>query len=134
MELKEKGVDASDLKVEAEVPSIVGTTLENLKEAADGEKHEHTEMYPEFSQIARKEGLDAIANRLMSIARAEEHHEERYRKLIANIEAETMFKKFEEKAWLCRKCGYEHSGLQAPEECPACGHPQGYYQVKQEDF
>lgn len=133
-ELKEKGADASDLKVEAEVPSVLGTTLENLKAAAEGENHEHTSMYPDFAGVAKEEGLDAIANRLLFIARAEKHHEERYKKLIANIEAGTVFKKEEEKAWVCRKCGYEHNGTNAPQECPACGHPQAYYQVKEEEY
>jgi rubrerythrin len=134
-DLKDKGADASELKVDgAEVPTVVGTTLENLKAAADGEHHENTSMYPEFAKIAKEEGLDSISDRLLAIARAENHHEERYRKLIANIEAETVFKKSEEKAWICRKCGYEHHGAEAPEECPACGHPQGYYQVKEEEY
>lgn len=133
-ELKEKGADASDLKVEAEVPSVLGTTLENLKAAADGENYEQTSMYPDFAGIAKEEGLDDIANRLLFIARAEKHHEERYRKLIANLEAGNVFKKDKETVWVCRKCGYEHNGISAPKECPACGHPRSYYQVKEEEY
>lgn len=133
-ELKEKGVDASELKVEAEVPSVVGTTLENLKAAAEGENHEYTEMYPDFAKIAREEGLEAIATRLMFIARAEKHHEERYKKFISNLETEKVFKKDQETTWVCRQCGYEHNGIDAPKECPACGHPQAYYQVKSENY
>lgn len=133
-ELKEKGADASDLKVEAEVPSVVGTTLENLQAAASGENHEYSEMYPSFAKIAREEDLEAIANRLMFIAHAERHHEERYKKLIANLEKGKVFQKDQETAWVCRQCGYEHNGVSAPVECPACGHPQAYYQVKEEMF
>jgi len=133
-ELKDNGADASDLKVEAEVPSVVGTTLENLQAAASGENHEYNEMYPDFSKIAREEGLESIADRLMFIAHAERHHEERYKKLIANLEKNEVFRKPKEIAWVCRQCGYEHYGIGAPIECPACGHPQAYYQVKEEEY
>lgn len=133
-ELKEKGAEADDLKVEAEVPTVTGTTAENLEAAANGENYEYSEMYPGFSKIAREEGLDAIADRLMFIARAERHHEERYKKLLANIKTSAVFRKGIEKSWVCRKCGYEHNGVDAPKECPACGHPQAYYQIKEEEY
>lgn len=133
-ELEEKMGAKQEIKVEAEVPTIVGTTQENLKAAAGGENYEYTEMYPNFAEVAKAEGLDAIADRLLAIARAEQHHEERYKKLLAELENGTIFKKPEAKKWICRKCGYEHSGQEPPEVCPACGHPRAYYQIKCETF
>ena len=111
-----------------------GTTAENLKAAIAGENHEYTEMYPDFAKIAEEENLGQIAARLRSIALAEQHHEERYKKVLAELEAGTVFKKNEETTWICRKCGYEHTGTEAPNECPACGHPQAYYQIKCENY
>jgi len=132
-QLKEKGA-SSDLKVEAEVPSVLGTTLDNLKAAAAGENHEYTDMYPGFAKIADEEGLPEIAARLRSIADAEKHHEERYLKFIANIEAGTVFKRSEQSEWFCRNCGYPHIGPEAPNECPSCGHEQAYFQLKCECY
>jgi len=130
-ELKE-GND--EIKVEAEAPLVYGNTLENLKAAAKGENWEYTEMYPEFAKIAEEEGLDKIAARLKAIAKAEEHHEERYKKLIKEVEGETVFKKEEEVEWVCRECGYVHKGKNPPEKCPSCDHAQSFFQVKCERY
>ena len=119
---------------EAEVPTTVGTTADNLKAAIAGENHEHSSMYPEFAAEAEKAGLMEVANRLRAIAKAEAHHEERYKKLLKEVEAGTVFKKEEETAWICRECGYEHVGKEAPTECPSCAHPQAFYQVKCETY
>lgn len=134
-ELKKlSGEDLSALKVEAEVPAVYGTTAENLKSAIAGENYEHTQMYPEFAAIAEKEGYPKIAQRLKAIAKAEEHHEERFLKLLKEVEAGTVFKKDEEVWWVCRECGYVHFGKEAPEECPSCNHPRAFYQLKCEEY
>ncbi|MFW6283400.1 MAG: rubrerythrin [Minisyncoccales bacterium] len=135
-ELKEKLGKNKDeeIIVEAIAPTAYGKTLDNLKAAANGENYEHSEMYPEFAKTAEEEGLDEIASRLKSIAKAEEHHEERYLKLVKEIENNSVFNKQEETAWVCRECGYVHKGNQPPEICPSCDHPQAYYQVKCEEY
>ena len=130
-ELKKKSDnDFSEIKVEAVVPTTFGNTTENLKVAIAGENYEYTKMYPEFAEMAKKEGLDNIAERLKAIAKAEEHHEERYKKILKEVEGGTVFKKEKEVEWICRECGYVHSGKEAPEVCPACSHPKSFYQVK----
>jgi rubrerythrin len=135
-ELKEKIGDPSlkEMEVEAKTPTVYDNTIENLKAAIAGENYEYTEMYPDFANTAEQEGLDSIARRLRSIAKAEEHHEERYLKLLAQVEAGTVFKKTEDKIWVCRECGYVHVGPEPPQECPSCDHPQAYYQLKCEEY
>ena len=130
-ELKE---GAEEIKVEATAPTIYGTTAENLKAAIAGEHYETAEMYPEFAKIAEEEGLTEIANRLKAIAKAEAHHEERYQKLLKEAENNTVFKKEQATEWACRECGYVHQGTEPPEKCPACDHPQSFYQVKCEQY
>jgi len=126
--------DYSEIKIEAGAPTAMGTTAENLKAAIAGENHENTVMYPDFANIAQEEGLTEIAVRLRMIGSAEKHHEERYSKLLAELEKNTIFKKEEKKEWTCRKCGYVHKGTTPPEKCPACDHPQAYYQLKCEKY
>ncbi len=134
-ELKKKsGEKLGEIEIEASVPTTYGTTAENLKAAIAGENHEHTKMYPEFAATAEKEGLTEIAKRLKSIAKAEEHHEERYVKLLKQVEAGTVFKKDKEVWWICRECGYAHFGKEPPEECPSCDHPKSFYQLKCEEY
>ena len=123
-----------EITVNASAPTTLGTTAENLKAAIAGENYEFENMYPEFAATAKEEGLDKIATRLMSIGKAEAHHEGRYRKILDELEKGAIFKKEEETEWVCRKCGYAHLGEQAPEKCPACNHPQAYYQVKAEQY
>lgn len=113
---------------------VVGKTLENLKVAAAGENYEHTEMYPEFAKIAKKEGFSEAAKVMTEIGEVEEHHEKRYLKLADNIKKGQIFKKNKEVFWKCRNCGYIHRGKSAPKECPACAHPQSYYELWCENF
>jgi len=134
-ELKKKmGEDLSEIKVEAVVPTTMGSTAENLKAAIAGENYEHTQMYPEFAQVAEEEGLKEIADQLRAIAIAEKHHEERYQKLLKEVEQGTVFKKEKEVWWVCRECGYVHFGTEPPEICPSCKHPRNYYQIKCEEY
>lgn len=131
---KDSSEDLNEVKVEAAVPTVLGTTAENLKAAMAGENYEYTSMYPEFAKKAKEEGLPQIEAKLKSIAKAEEHHEERYQKLLKEVEAGTVFKKEKETIWVCRECGYVHIGKEPPKECPSCNHPQSYYQVKCETY
>ncbi|MDI6794725.1 MAG: rubrerythrin family protein [bacterium] len=108
---------------------VIGTTSENLKAAAAGENHEHTQMYPEFAQIAREEGFDEIAGVFESIAVAENEHERRYLALLKNVDEGKVFQKKAVVRWKCRNCGYIHEGTEAPEACPACAHPQSYFEL-----
>lgn len=134
-ELKqESSEDLHEIKIEAGVPTAVGNTIENLKAAIAGENHEYRSMYPEFAVIAQDEDLNAVAAKLKAIAKAEEHHEDRYKKLLAVMENGTIFAKPEDKAWVCRKCGYKHISKEAPMQCPACEHPQTYYQLQCEEY
>lgn len=131
---KETKEDVDELKVEAGAPTVYGATAENLKAAIAGEYWEHTTMYPEFAAIAEEEGLTEIAKRLRSVAKAEEHHEERYIKMLKQIEAGTVFKKDKEVWWVCRECGYAHFGAEPPIKCPSCDHARAFYQVKCEEY
>lgn len=132
--LKKDNEPAEILIDGAAVPTAYKTTVENLKAAASGENYEHTEMYPEFAKIAKEEGLAEISDRLLAIAEAEKHHEQRYQKLIAQLENGSMFKKGEEIYWTCRKCGYLVKGKDAPVECPSCGHPTAYFEKQCEEY
>jgi rubrerythrin len=123
-----------EIEVDAVTPTTYGDTIENLKAAIAGENYEHTEMYPGFADTAEKEGLKHIAVRLRSIAKAEEHHEERYKKLLEQLENKTLFKKSEKVWWICRECGYAHYGTEPPEKCPSCDHPTAYYQLRCEEY
>lgn len=131
---KQSKEDLTEIKVEAVMPTIYGNTSDNLKAAIAGENYEYTEMYPEFAKVAEEEDLSDIAKRLYSIAKAEKHHEEKYKKLLTQVEAGTVFKKDQEVSWVCRECGYVHIGTEAPKECPSCDHPQAYYQVQCENY
>jgi len=134
-ELKKKSNEKIDeIKVEAVAPTVLGSTAENLKAAIAGENYEHTKMYPEFADVAEKEGFPEIAKRLRAIAKAEKHHEERYKKLLREVEAGTFFKKENDVWWVCRECGYIHFGREPPEKCPSCDHPRSYFQLKCEKY
>jgi len=130
-ELKENN---DEINVEATAPFAYGKTAENLKAAIAGENHEYTEMYPEFAKIADEEGLPKIAARFRAIAVSEKHHEERFKKLLAEVEGETVFEKSEEVEWVCRECGYVHKGKTPPAKCPSCDHDKSFYQVKCEEY
>jgi rubrerythrin len=122
--------NADPIKVEAEVPTIRGTTEENLKAAIAGENHEYTSMYPEFSKKAIEEGYKEIGIRLLAIAKAEENHEDRYKQLLARLQDKSIFSNPEPIVWVCRECGYIHIGTMPPEECPSCGHAKSFYERK----
>ncbi|MCK9240827.1 rubrerythrin [Desulfocurvus sp.] len=107
----------------------MGTTLENLYASAEGEHHEWEEMYPEFAHVADEEGFGPVAAAMRAIARAEAFHEERYRAFIENIEQNRVFTRPGKTAWRCLNCGYVHEGAQAPHECPACAHPQAFFEL-----
>jgi rubrerythrin len=123
-----------EIKVEAAAPTILGATAENLKAAIAGENFEHTKLYPEFAEVASKEGFPEVAQRIRAIAVAETHHEERYKKLLKEVEASTVFKKDKQVWWVCRECGYIHFGKEPPEKCPSCSHAKSFYQVKCEEY
>jgi len=123
-----------EIKVETNAPTIYGETIENLKSAIKGENHEWTEMYPEFAKIAEEEGYFKIAERLKAIAIAEKHHEERFFKLLNQLENKTFFKKQEKVWWICRECGYAYFGEEPPLECPSCNHSQSFYQLQCENY
>ncbi|RJP44093.1 MAG: rubrerythrin family protein [Desulfobacteraceae bacterium] len=128
-------LEGGEVEIAAAFPAgVVGTTLENLKAAADGEQYEHTSMYPGFAAIAREEGFDAIAAVLEAISVAEKQHEKRYRDLAANIEKARVFKREAPVVWRCRNCGYLHHGNEALEMCPACAHPKAHYELLGENY
>ncbi|OLS15027.1 MAG: rubrerythrin [Promethearchaeota archaeon CR_4] len=134
--LKTKEPNPEELTVDGVgVPDVLGDTLANLKAAAAGEKYENQVMYPDFAKIAEAEGLKDVALGFSLIKKAEVHHEERYNKLIAQVEAKTVFNKKPKKvSWVCRECGYEHIGEAPPEKCPLCSKPKSFYQTKVEEF
>jgi rubrerythrin len=130
-----KLLEGGEVEVAAAFPAgVIGTTLDNLKEAAAGENYEYTDMYPGFAKIAVEEGFDEIAEIFTAIAVAEKQHEKRYLALAANIANNTVFKKEQSVVWRCRNCGYLHEGDSAPEECPACAHPQAHFELLGENW
>ncbi len=112
----------------------VPDTIENLKDAAAGENYEWTDMYAEFAKTAKEEGFTKIAYLFEAVAKIEKEHEERYRKLLANVEEGKVFECGEIKIWKCRNCGHIHVGLKAPEVCPVCDHPKAYFEIKAENY
>ena len=112
----------------------IDSTLENLGHAAEGENYEWTDMYSEFAKVAREEGFEQIAALFEGVAAIEKEHEERYRRLIDNIEQGVVFSKDGDTIWQCRNCGHICIGKEAPEVCPVCAHPQSYFQVKAENY
>ena len=112
----------------------IKSTVDNLKAAADGENYEWTDMYDEFAKTAEEEGFTEIAEKFRQVAAIEKHHEERFRKLLKNIEDEVVFSKDGDKIWICRNCGHVVVGSSAPDVCPVCNHPQSYFEVKAENY
>ena len=112
----------------------IGTTAENLKAAAAGEHEEWTEMYKNFAEIAKEEGFDRISFLFSEVAKIEKRHEDRYLKLLANVENNEVFVKVGENKWECRNCGHVHYGKEAPVVCPVCAHPQAYFEVEKDNF
>ena len=123
-------LEGGEVEIQAGFPAgVIGTTLENLKDAAAGEHHETTTMYPEFAEIAEQEGFKKVAAQFRAIAVAEKRHEDRFLKLAKNIEDGVVFKSGNKVRWICRKCGYVHEANAAPKMCAACGHPQAYFEL-----
>lgn len=130
-----KMLEGGEVEISASFPAgVIGSTAENLREAAAGENYEHTTMYPNFAETARQEGFGAIAVIFESIAVAEKQHEKRYKDLLANIEAGRVFERSEKVTWRCRNCGYLHEGEKAPEKCPACDHARAHFELLGENW
>lgn len=130
-----KFLEGGEARVEAAFPAgVIGDTAQNLEAAAAGENYEQTVMYPEFAKVAEEEGFQEIAAVLRSIAVAERGHEERYRALLANLENNRVFRREQKVTWRCRNCGYIHEGDAAPETCPACAHPQAYFELEGRNY
>jgi len=125
-----KLLEGGEVEIQAAFPAgKIGTTAENLKEAAAGENYEWTDMYPGFAKVAREEGFRQIADMFEAIAIAEKQHEKRYLALQANLENGTVFKKDKAVTWFCRNCGYVHEGEEAPDNCASCDHPQAHFEL-----
>jgi len=130
-----KLLEGGEVEITASFPAgVIGTTAENLREAAGGENYEHTTMYPEFARIAREEGFAPIAAVFMAIAVAEKQHEKRYLDLLANIEKNRVFKRDQPTTWRCRNCGYLHQGNEAPDKCAACDHARAHFEILGENY
>jgi rubrerythrin len=130
-----KYLEGGDVEITASYPAgVIGTTAENLAAAAAGEKLEWGTLYPEFATVAQAEGFLDIATSFREIAKVEVHHESRYNRLLANIQDGSVFKKSAPTKWICRNCGYVHEGSEAPSVCPACKHPQAYYELLCEGY
>lgn len=122
-------------EITAKYPAgIIASTLENLKDAAEGEREEWEKLYPDFAAIAQEEGFLEVAKAFRLIAKVEKAHEERYKKLYENLEAGKVFKGDEKLTWKCLNCGYLHEGESAIDECPACLHSQAYFQIKENNY
>jgi len=130
-----KHLQGGEVEIHASYPAgLIASTKDNLLAAAEGEKMEWGDMYPNFAKIAEEEGFPEIALSFKNIAKVELHHEKRYRKLLSNIKNNQVFKKPETVKWKCRNCGYVHEGPEAPKSCPACQHPQSYYEKWVESY
>ena len=130
-----KFLEGGEVEITASFPAgVIGTTSENLADAAAGEHYEQTEMYPEFARVARDEGFSEIASVFESIAVAERQHEKRYRALKANVDGGAVYAKPQKVVWRCINCGYLHESTEAPRVCPACAHPQAHFEVLAENW
>ena len=130
-----KFLGGGEVEITASYPAgVIGDTAANLEASAAGENHEWTKLYKEAEETARQEGFEEIARIFKEIAEVEEQHEKRYRKLLKNVKEGKVFKKDTVVKWKCRNCGYVHEGKEAPEKCPACAHPQKYFEVLSENY
>lgn len=130
-----KFLEGGDLEITASYPAgVIGTTAENLKAAADGEHCEAEELYPEFSKVAEEEGFKEIATAYNNIIKAEKEHERRYLKLLERVESGKYFERDEEIYWQCRNCGFVVKAKKAPAKCPACDHPQEYFEPMRDNY
>ncbi|MCD7969742.1 MAG: rubrerythrin family protein [Alistipes sp.] len=130
-----KFLEGGMLNIDGTFPAgVIGTTAQNLLAAAEGEHEEWGELYPAWAEVAESEGFPAIAMVFRNIAKVESEHEDRYRTLLKRVEEQGVFKRDEEIEWQCRNCGYVHTGSDAPEMCPACAHPQAYFEPKKNNY
>ncbi|MEI6139658.1 MAG: rubrerythrin family protein [Mariniphaga sp.] len=130
-----KFLEGGPVEITATYPAgMIGTTLENLKAAAEGENEEWTTLYPEFAQIAEEEGFKEVAMAFKLIAKVEKAHDERYSTLYSNLENGLVFEREGKVVWKCRNCGYLHEGTKPPLNCPACLHPQSYFEIKESNY
>jgi rubrerythrin len=130
-----KFLQGGEVEITAGFPAgVIGTTLENLKAAAEGEDYETSSMYPGFAEVAQKEGFKEIAGVFRSVAVVEKRHKLRFLAFAKNIEEGRVFKREKPVRWVCRNCGYVHEGKEAPKVCPACAHPQAYYELEATNF
>lgn len=130
-----KFLEGGPVEITATYPAgMIGTTLENLLAAAEGENEEWTALYPEFARIADEEGYKEVAAAFKMIAKVEKAHDERYRTLHDNLESGKVFKRGDKVIWKCRNCGYLHEAASAPQTCPACLHPQSYFEIKESNY
>lgn len=130
-----KFLEGGEVEVVAAFPAgRIGGTYDNLIASAEGERHEHMEMYPGFAKVARAEGFDNIATVMEMVAVAEKQHEKRYVELAGNLKADRVFKREQTVMWRCLNCGYVAEGLEAPDVCPACAHPQAYFELLGENW
>jgi rubrerythrin len=134
-ELFFKHLKGGTVEITAAYPAgVIGTTARNLLEAAEGEKLEWGTLYPDFAEVAEKEGFHDVARTFRNVAKVESSHERRYRKLLANVEQDKVFKKDAPIKWKCRNCGFVYEGSEVPEKCPVCDHPKSYYEVWCENY
>ncbi|MDE6482569.1 MAG: rubrerythrin family protein [Rikenellaceae bacterium] len=130
-----KFLEGGMVEITASYPAgVIGKTIENLKEAAAGEKDEWSQLYPTFAKVAREEGFDKVADAFEHISEVEQVHEARYLKMLAHLENGTMFKRKEPIKWQCRNCGYVYTGTEAPDTCPSCLHPQAYFEPMKTNY
>ncbi|HLV09283.1 MAG TPA: rubrerythrin family protein [Halanaerobiales bacterium] len=130
-----KFLEGRPVEITATYPAgKIGTTEENLEAAAEGEREEHSELYPEFAKVAREEGFNEIATAFEKIAEVEKEHEKRYLKLLENVKQGRVFEREELVRWKCDNCGYVHEGKEAPEVCPSCLHPRKYFELKETNY
>jgi rubrerythrin len=130
-----KFLEGGEAEVAAAFPAgVIGCTADNLSAAAAGEHHEWSSMYPGFAAVARKEGFEAVALQFEAISVAEKQHEKRYNDLLANVKAGRVFRKDRKVVWRCLNCGYLHEAEEAPKSCPACAHPQAYFELLGENW
>lgn len=130
-----KFLEGGEVEITTSFPAgLIGNTVENLKAAIGGENHEHESMYPDFAKVAEEEGFSDIAAVFRAIAVAEVGHEKRFQKLLDNIEQGKVFQRDQKVTWKCRNCGYLHDGTEAPKRCPACDHPQSFYEIACENY
>lgn len=130
-----KHLQGGEVQITAYYPAgVIGSTKENLRDAAEGEKMEWGTLYPDFQKTAEEEGFPEIARSYCYIAKVEASHEKRYRTLLDNMEKDKVFKRKQKVRWKCRNCGYIHEGIEPPQQCPACQHPQSYYEIFVETY